>query len=123
MSHFLSLGAWTPRTSDSNVPCVCVFVSVSVCVFCTFPALRHCVKAPDSYWIFDDGSPRSGVSDGLPPSLVVARGNPNEAGGRPMLEDDVDDADPNVFVVDCILEARFQRRKKRWEYLLPPRCS
>ena len=81
-------------------------------------ALRHCVKAPDSYWIFDDGSPRSGVSDGLPPSLVVARGNPNEAGGRPVHEDGADNADPDVFVVDCILEARFQRRKKRWEYLV-----
>ena len=23
-----------------------------------------------------------------------------------------------MFVVDCILEARFQRRKKRWEYLV-----
>ena len=49
---------------------------------------------------------------------MVARGNPNEAGGRPVHEDGADNADPDVFVVDCILEARFQRRKKRWEYLV-----
>jgi hypothetical protein len=98
---------------------------------CDVVSLRHCVKAPDSFWIFDDGSPRSGVTDGLPPTMAIARGDPAEVGGQVDSDDghDVDsDDDPEsatpasstahrrVYIVDNVLEAR--QRKGKWEYLI-----
>ena len=98
---------------------------------CDMVSLRHCVKAPDSFWIFDDGHPRSGVTNGLPPTMAIARGDPNEVGGQidPNERFDAPDSDSDedapsvsrpdhrrVYIVDRILEAR--KRRQQWEYLI-----
>ena len=79
-------------------------------------SVRQCKRAPEGWYIFNDGSLSSGRYDG-PLTLAGARGDPHEIGGR--LEDqDEDDPDTHldhcIYPVEWILEAFHSKRK--WYY-------
>eukprot|EP00965_Chrysotila_dentata_P060194 1995861-Pleurochrysis_carterae.AAC.1 len=69
-----------------------------------------CKRAPDDCWIFDDSSPASGRFDAPTTTFAAARGNPYEVGGQ-INQPDLTQAEPNVFLVDQILEARQEKRQ------------
>eukprot|EP00965_Chrysotila_dentata_P162662 5371166-Pleurochrysis_carterae.AAC.1 len=71
-------------------------------------------RAPDDWWIFDDSSPASRRFDSPATSLAAARGNPYEVGGQ-INRPDLTQEEPNVFLVNQILEAR--REKGKWKYV------
>eukprot|EP00965_Chrysotila_dentata_P034861 1160645-Pleurochrysis_carterae.AAC.1 len=72
-----------------------------------------CKRAPDDWWIFDYSSPASGRFDSPATNLAAARGNPYEVGGQ-INQLDLTQGEPNVFLVNQILEAR--REKVKWKY-------
>ena len=80
-------------------------------------SLRQCKRAPEEWYLFNDGSLSSGRFDG-PLTLKVARGNPHEVGGR--LPDEEDEVEPDthqdqcIYPVEWILEAFHSKR--RWWY-------
>ena len=79
-------------------------------------SIRQCKKAPDNWWLFDDGSLANGRYEG-PLTVKAARGNPYELGGRLPGDDDfVPDTqlDSCIWIVERILSAR--RSKRRWLY-------
>ena len=55
-------------------------------------SVRQCKRAPDEWYLFNDGSLSSGRYDG-PLTLAGARGNPHEVGGRTGDQSDEDEAD------------------------------
>ena len=65
-------------------------------------SLRHCIKAPQSWWIFDDSSPGSGHSSG-PTTVAASRG---EVGQQ--LSDDLDAPmrKGRIYEVDRVAEAK-----------------
>ena len=80
-------------------------------------SVRQCKKAPEEWYLFNDGSPTSGRYD-EPLTLKVARGNPHEVGGRLPGDESEDEPDTHqdhcVYPVEWILEAF--RSKHRWWY-------
>eukprot|EP00965_Chrysotila_dentata_P116828 3861436-Pleurochrysis_carterae.AAC.1 len=73
-----------------------------------------CKRAPDDWWLFDDSPPASGRFDALATTFAAARGNPYEDGGQ-INQPDLTQGEPNVFLVNQILEAR--RDKGKWKYV------
>eukprot|EP00965_Chrysotila_dentata_P257848 6213024-Pleurochrysis_carterae.AAC.5 len=71
-------------------------------------------RAPDDWWIFDDSSPASARFDSPATTLAAARGNPYEVGSQ-INQPDLTQGEPNVFLVNQILEAR--REKSKWKYV------
>jgi hypothetical protein len=78
--------------------------------------LRHCLRAPDSFWVFDDNSLPSGRSDGEKPTKVsTVRDPPTEVGGR--MATPVIPGELPVFPVETVLQAR-SVGKNKWQYLI-----
>ena len=79
-------------------------------------SIRQCKRAPDGWYIFNDGSPSAGRYEG-PLTNAVARGNPHEIGGK-LKDEDEDDPDTHqdhcIYPVEWILEAFHSKRK--WYY-------
>eukprot|EP00965_Chrysotila_dentata_P060738 2012630-Pleurochrysis_carterae.AAC.1 len=73
-----------------------------------------CKRAPDDWWIFDDSSPASGRFDLPATTFAAARGNPYEVRGQ-INQPDPTQGEPNVFLVNHILEALWENGK--WKYI------
>ena len=83
-------------------------------------SIRQCKRAPDEWYLFNDGSLSSGRYDG-PLKVTSARGNPHEVGGRLPGEESEDDPDTHqdacMYPVEWILEA-FHSKRKWWYRVL-----
>ena len=83
-------------------------------------------RAQDCMWVFDDGSPASGVTPwaaDIMPTTIQVHGNPLEAGGRlrdPATDVDVDPREA-LYVPQEVIQAR--RSKGHWQYLVKWQAS
>ena len=78
-----------------------------------YQSLRHCVPAPDSFWVIEDGSAVSGRVDSIPATRVeTAQADPADVTGR-----EVHGSDPrlNEYEVRAVLQAR-RMHNGSWEY-------
>ena len=80
-------------------------------------SVRQCKRAPEEWYLFNDGSLASGRYDG-PLTLPAARGNPHEIGGRQRGQEPEEEPDSHqdscIYPVEWILEAFHSKR--RWWY-------
>ena len=80
-------------------------------------SVRQCKRAPEEWYLFNDGSLSSGRYDG-PLTMAGAKGNPHEVGGRTADQAEPDEVDTHqdacVYPVEWVLEAFHSKR--RWWY-------
>ena len=78
-------------------------------------ALRHCLRAPQCYWVTDDNSLGAGRQEELGTSMRAVAASPQESGGMlPFEDDNHDSALRPEWVVDCVIDAL--RSKGKWWY-------
>ena len=76
-------------------------------------SLRQCKRAPESWWVYDDGSPAAGDFRTPATTTATARGDPREIGGS-LTASSHDSDDRDTYSVEWILDA--EKFYNRWYY-------